>query len=154
MTRCTFSFYLAWPGSLFRHARTAVTAWLISLRTFGDSYTWLGVGRLNFDLKNRQILISMIDTWTWLHHTVLIKHVLSVKWAWSHVFICIFFLQSFWLGFMENIAIRNQKGHAIKTRQYINLGCSLINCVLFIVSRVSDGIEQQHLPQGQWLRES
>ena len=30
-----------------------------------------------------------------------------------------------------------------------NLGCSVINCVLFIASRVSAGVEQHHLPQGQ-----
>ena len=41
---------LAWfPNS--SHSNAAVTAWFTSLRTFGDSYTWLGVGRFNFDLK-------------------------------------------------------------------------------------------------------
>ena len=45
---------LAWfPAS--SRSDAAVTAWFTSLRTFGDSCAWLGVGRLTIDLKYRRI---------------------------------------------------------------------------------------------------
>ena len=45
-------------------------AWFTSLRMFGDSCTWLDVGRHTFDLKYQWILISTIDSWKWLYRTV------------------------------------------------------------------------------------
>ena len=52
LARCAFRFLprLAWfTGS--SHSNAAVTVWLTSLRTFGDSWAWLSVGRLIVDLK-------------------------------------------------------------------------------------------------------
>ena len=63
---------LAWfPNS--SRSNAAVTARFTSLRTFGDSCVWLGVGRFTFDLKYWWILISTIDSWTWLYWTVQIR---------------------------------------------------------------------------------
>ena len=63
---------LAWFPTLSRF-NAAVTACFTSLRTFGDRYARLGVGRLNLDLKSRRILISTIDSSMWLYRTLLMK---------------------------------------------------------------------------------
>ena len=75
---------LAWfPAS--SRSNAAVTAWFTSLRTFGDSCAWLGVGRLTADLKYRRILISAIDVIVLMKTRV--AH--ASKGAWSRVILFI-----------------------------------------------------------------
>ena len=73
-----------WLSSLIFHALTLLfTAWFTSLRTFGDSCIGLSVGRFTFDLKYLWTLISTINSWTWLYHTVQMRTL--AEWARSRV---------------------------------------------------------------------
>ena len=85
---------LAWfPNS--SHSNAIVTPWFTSLRTFGASCTWLGGGRFTFDLKYQWILISTIDSWTWLYRTVqmrtCVEHLSKRDEVMCNIIHCVFF---------------------------------------------------------------
>ena len=108
---------LAW-FSASSPSNAAVIAWFTSIRTFGDSCSWLGVGRLSLYLKYRWILIPTIDSSTWLYRCVqmrtCVEHLSKIGMATCNIIHNVLpFLQFFWMQVMEKLAICNQQDLAV-----------------------------------------
>ena len=117
-----FHFLPCWLGSPILHA-------LMLLLLLGSplqghlatiAHGWMLAG-FTFDLKYRWILISTVNSWTWLYRTVQmrtrVEHLSKRGEVTCNIIHCaFFFLQFFWLWGMEKIAIRKQKNATIKTR--------------------------------------
>ena len=107
------------------HSNAAITAWFSSLRPFGDSCTWLGIGRLSFDLKYWRILIPMINS-----SNVIVLSCVNENTCWvfewkghGHVWCIIHcvlpFLWFFWMQVTEKLALCKQKHLVIKARPIV-----------------------------------
>ena len=59
---CTFAFYLLSARVLSSSCpNTAVTAWFTSLRTFGKSWAWLNIARLDFSSDEEILTLVLIS---------------------------------------------------------------------------------------------